>query len=174
MVFKYPGEHQRFIILLLPALGLQLHYLQVYLNKTTGSFSIAGANGSSVLNGTFSEPLLGFDAAHSGSDQRKSDLQFTNFGNEGGWSFTSAISGLASNLNEDDQQICFLGFFNASTLGITDGTYSSFTANGTGNFETDRPWQRLPEPSTLVLMLAKWLRRTWLDGERRTNRLSVI
>ena len=82
----------------------------------TGSFSITGLDDSNVLSGTFSEPLLGFDAAHSGSDN-ENQLQFSNFGNEGGWSFTSDISGLASNLNEDDQQIYFLGFFNASTLG---------------------------------------------------------
>jgi hypothetical protein len=118
----------------------------------TGSFSITGLDDSNVLSGTFSEPLLGFDAAHSGSDN-ENQLQFSNFGNEGGWSFTSDISGLASNLNEDDQQIYFLGFFNASTLGITDGTYSSFTANGTGNFSSTGPAMATPEPSTYAMML---------------------
>jgi PEP-CTERM motif len=118
----------------------------------TGSFGITGLDDSNVLSGAFSEPLLGFDAAHSGSDN-ENQLQFSNFGNEGGWSFTSDISGLASNLNEDDQQIYFLGFFNASTLGITDGTYSSFTANGTGNFSSTGPAMATPEPSTYAMML---------------------
>ena len=153
MVFKYPVEHQQFYNLTATSVGAATSLSPgIFEQDYTGSFSITGLDDSNVLSGTFSEPLLGFDAAHSGSDN-ENQLQFSNFGNEGGWSFTSDISGLASNLNEDDQQIYFLGFFNASTLGITDGTYSSFTANGTGNFSSTGPAMATPEPSTYAMML---------------------
>ena len=54
MVFKYLVEHQQFIILLLPALGLQLHLSPgIFEQDYTGSFSITGLDDSNVLSGNF-------------------------------------------------------------------------------------------------------------------------
>ena len=50
MVFKYPVEHQQFIILLLPALGLHLSLSpSIFEQDYTGSFSITGLDDSNVL-----------------------------------------------------------------------------------------------------------------------------
>jgi hypothetical protein len=123
-----------------------------FVQDYSGSFSITGDGGFNYLSATFSESLLGIDA--SANVINENQLQFSRFGGEGSFHFTSDVSGLASSLNEDDQQIYFLGFFDANPLvGITDGTFSSFTANGTGNFSSTGPAMATPEPSTYAMML---------------------
>jgi hypothetical protein len=138
----------------------------------TGSFSVTGAGGFNYLSGTFSEPLIGIDASANVINENQAQISQLGL-NKGSWSFTSDISGLASSLNEDDQSIYFLAFFNASDIGITDGTYSSFTANGSGNFETDGPAVAAPEPSTWAMMLTGFVGLGWM-AKRRTNRLATI
>jgi hypothetical protein len=122
-----------------------------FVQDYTGSFSVTGNDGFNYLSATFSEPLLGIDA--SANVINENQPQFSRFGAEGNFHFTSDVSGLASSLNEDDQSIYFLGFFKASDVGITDGTFSSFTANGTGNFSSSGPAMVAPEPSTWAMML---------------------
>jgi PEP-CTERM motif len=118
----------------------------------TGSFSITGADGFNYLSATFSEPLWAIDASANWNDQNQAQISQM-WGYTGSWLFTSDVSGLASTLNEDDQQIYFLGLFDVSSLGITDGTLSSFTANATGNFSSTGLAMGTPEPSTWAMML---------------------
>jgi hypothetical protein len=124
-----------------------------FIEDYTGSFSVTGVGGFNYLSGTFSEPLIGIDASANVINENQAQISQLGL-NKGSWSFTSDISGLASSLNEDDQSIYFLAFFNASNIGITDGTFSSFTANGSGAFETSGPAVvAAPEPSTWAMML---------------------
>jgi hypothetical protein len=99
-----------------------------FIQDYTGSFSITGADGFNYLSATFSEPLWAIDTSANWNDQNQAQISEM-WGYTSSWSFTSDVSGLASTLNEDDQQIYFLGIFNATSFGITDGTFGSFTGN---------------------------------------------
>ena len=124
-----------------------------FIQDYTGSFSITGADGFNYLSATFSEPLSAIDASANWNDTNQAQLsQMWQY--KGSWTFTSDVSGLASTLNEDDQQIYFLGIFNATSFGITDGTFGSFTGNVGSAFESTGPAMvATPEPSTWAMML---------------------
>ena len=122
-----------------------------FIQDYTGSFSITGAGGFNYLSATFSEPLWAIDASANVIDMNQA--QFSHLGGEGSFHFTSDVSGLASTLNEDDQQIYFLAIFEATSFGIADGTFGSFTGNVSGAFASTGPALAAPEPSTWGLML---------------------
>lgn len=112
----------------------------------SGSFSIT-SGGVNFLSATFTAPIEGIEGS-------LNQLELTRLFGEGSFHFTSDISGLASSLNEDDQSLYFLGFFDVNPVaGITDGTFRSFTANGTGNFSSSGPAMATPEPSTYAMIL---------------------
>ena len=144
-----------------------------FIQDYTGSFSITGADGFNYLSATFSEPLWAIDASANWNDLNQAQIsQF--WGYKSSWSFTSDVSGLASTLNEDDQQIYFLGFFNATSFGITDGTFGSFTGNVTGAFASTGPAMvATPEPSTWAMMLLGFVGLGYA-GYRKTRTVAAV
>jgi hypothetical protein len=110
-----------------------------FMQEYTGSFSVTGDGGFNYLSATFTEPLLAIDA--SANVINENQAQFSRFAGEGSFHFASDISGLASTLNEDDQEIYFLAIFEATSFGITDGTLDHSQATGAAILvQRDRLW----------------------------------